>query len=320
MNQIFNKQEGRFEANTLFIQLAKSCSRNCRNCYVKAHVGNESSIISIGVLLDIMTNRKKYSFNQITLSVNDATDDELEPLVAVVKKIENRLNEHDRYVDKTLLTAKSLHISLRNAEVFKKLYLSDSNRILGITDSFSFSEPSSVKDIKKFCLYSPVWGFNLNYMIPQSLDYRRIMNEIDTLKKYEKDYKQIYCIIEKLPMEHKDSETIKQEQERLKKEMYFINTLFESEHQNLVSKCLVDGCLMINKKNADNPHNIKGCGAGVSSFHLWPDGSVSGCPYAKNSNTPPAKTADKVFSNLKQERDGDNYDFSTKCYLPSVFL
>jgi hypothetical protein len=50
------------------------------------------------------------------------------------------------------------------------------------------------------------------------------------------------------------------------------------------------------------------CNANISKFQVWPDGSVSGCPYQQKSDTPEALTAEEVVGNIISSARERNFE------------
>lgn len=60
-------------------------------------------------------------------------------------------------------------------------------------------------------------------------------------------------------------------------------------------------------------HHLKNnnCNTNISKFQIWPDGSVSGCPYKKISDTPNALTVEGVVDNILTS--SKVYNFESCC-------
>lgn len=56
------------------------------------------------------------------------------------------------------------------------------------------------------------------------------------------------------------------------------------------------------------------CSAGISKFHLWPDGSISGCPYTQKGTTQPSLTYKDFVQNILQVYHSEG-DFA-RCKIP----
>ncbi len=83
---------------------------------------------------------------------------------------------------------------------------------------------------------------------------------------------------------------------------------------NVRNKVSVDGCLQDTIKYTKTGF---GCSSNVSRVQVWPDGSVTGCPYAFSSDGPIGKTAEDILDNIISARK--QYDFKQKCHLPEVY-
>lgn len=76
-------------------------------------------------------------------------------------------------------------------------------------------------------------------------------------------------------------------------------------------KFVLDRCLL-NMRN--NIAGVGKCSSGVSRFQVWPDGGVSGCPYAKNG-IGSAQTVEGILENIRRARE--RYDFD-RCVFGRV--
>jgi hypothetical protein len=89
--------------------------------------------------------------------------------------------------------------------------------------------------------------------------------------------------------------------------------MFESNYSSEIKagKIILDGCYL------DSLPNASGCGANINKVVVWPDGSVSGCPYALKPQTGPASTSDGVVANIRKalSRSGTQWSFNA-CKLP----
>jgi len=58
------------------------------------------------------------------------------------------------------------------------------------------------------------------------------------------------------------------------------------------------------------------CSAGISKFHIWPDGSVTGCPYNQGRETPGSQGLEGLCENINKVYTASN-EFS-RCKIPQA--
>jgi len=319
VKEVFSIRSDRFEANALFVQLSKECKYQCKNCYVLNHVGNPSGVLPFEVLEDLITNKERYFFNQLTLSVNSVKNNKAEQ--NIIEQLYGRLSG----IKKTDLAPEVLHLTAKNlTEVDKMKSLlytktTDGRTLFDVVSISSFTEDAdtAARKIKRLTDHGVM--VNWNYLLPRNMDHTRMWKEVARIKKLIKRVRSMYLILEKLPMEQQTEEVLEAQKHKVFMFKLMLNTLqYELSSENF-KKIMVDGCFEVARKTMGvDKKNWKGCASNATSFTVWPDGSVSGCPYAKVSNTGQGKTPDEVFENLKKAHDPKTYDFRSKCYLPHI--
>jgi hypothetical protein len=102
------------------------------------------------------------------------------------------------------------------------------------------------------------------------------------------------------------------DRQRMQNDISYIQTMLGRLPEHVRSKTNVDGCL---EDTIRFSRTGFGCSSNVSRLQIWPDGSVSGCPYAFNGSTPPGLSLEDLLANIRAARE--TYDFD-RCHLPDV--
>jgi hypothetical protein len=221
---------------------------------------------------------------------------------------DKRSKEDRPEVHITFNSLKTLNKYYKNTTVYKSLNALSmiSFSQLGITDLTGLL---SLKDI------GIRTHMNYNYLIPGNITSFNIDKYVNHLIQAAEVVDSIYLVIFKRPVGgHRDKMTTIGDVSRMTNDILFINTLMERIPANVRRKFQVDGCL---QDTRESQRTGFGCSSNVSRMQVWPNGSVSGCPYAFDTNGKAgAKSAQDIVANIKEERK--RYDFKEKCHLPEV--
>lgn len=304
----------RLEIDTLVLQPFNSCPKNCKGCYVKLHEqkGKQLHWTHIYSLLITFLIEKKAICNQIILSLDDIDRNNLEATRNTTSLFDSFINILLTYTN-TKRRLPKIQITCRNIESlldYFRLTNVPMEATLRSLDMISFSnlkstEQQLIEYIRRFI------RVNYNHMPPWPSDYRVDKEEEykNALASIAKFVDSIYYIIPKKPTGDLN-ETSSKSNVYLDWIWYYLNVI---DHLpiNLKGKITRDTCFHDIQSYKLDP--TKGCSANISKFTVWPDGAVSGCPYAKIANTLPARNVEEILENL-QEAKNYHYDFE-RCYL-----
>lgn len=296
--------------NAIFLQPTYACSGNCPGCYVKLHK-NASPVardqMSIGAQVDLIktiVHGHGITANQLTMSC-----DKLGYSPGAAEQMVTLFNELGKLVLWKRDNNKDIEIhitinSLRDLAQYagKRLYP---------FDCISFSKMGSnlwndIEDIKK---YQGVKRINWNLQTPPcGSSYKNWLAEVENVHEF---VDSIYLLHTKRPIgENGDIEQLLKDRQAIDYDLKWIRMVQERLAGS--PKLMLDGCL---QDAYDYKRTGHGCSASVSRFQIWPDGSVSGCAYARESATPPASTTQEVLSNIRAAKK--RYDFRM-CYIPGA--
>lgn len=314
--------------NAIFLQPTRWCYNNCKDCYVKEHdTGNESYI-----QIEEWDKIFKYFYigpgqvNQITISLDSPP-----PISQLTNK---KYLYHFRYmieffrqITSTLLGEfgvnsekkyPQIHFTVRDIKTFQRYcFETHCNEfdILSKIDMLTLSNIDSIKDIEYYKNYRYHINYNYNLMTPINMSSQTITKELERIEEIAKKVDNIYFIMRKTSVGKPCTDLIQlQNQSYMKKDLIFLNTLKKYLSPYAKAKITEDGCLrdIINHRKTGF-----GCSSNVSRFQIWPDGSVTGCPYAYKSTGAGGQRLENILDNIKEERN--KYDFEDICHLPKTY-
>lgn len=313
MRPILNCSPDSLEVNALFVQPTYDCAGNCKGCYVKARNQNQqiSVLELVNMLWRFIKKRGGCWANQITCSI-----DENDPTKGT-KSLEF-FNEtlHILRTASSLSDKPKVHFTCKSIETIKQYTIvTNPAQHVGLLDMISFSTIKQ-SDIPNIIKLKPLVDVNYNHLIPANITSQNIAEYVENIAKIGENVHSIYLII------NKDPQGIELNQEefaiaraKLIHDIAVINTLREKLPKSVWKKCNIDGCLQDIRRSRRTGY---GCSSNVSRFQVWPDGSVSGCPYAASGvGEGRTKTVQDILENIKEARA--TYDFRERCTLREIY-
>ncbi len=300
--------------NALFFQPTRWCGLNCKGCYVKAHEdGEESPHVTWHEWRHLfhLFYKGVHWANQITIAVDDLHRDvhKRREMVLIVDSIleEMRLNKTDQ-------EHPEVHFTMHTPDTFLS-YLEEQIAGWQNLSLVSFSEmPTHERGVRVYKQFKQ-WGVPINYnmMVPTKAFHAQA--EIDHLVSLASTYADhINLVMFKTPVGANDPYAIDKGKEAWQRYQLYISEVVDKLPEDARRKVSTDGCMSDTIKHSRTNF---GCSANVSRMQVWPDGSVSGCPYAFSGNTAGARTAENILENLRAARK--QYDFRERCHLPRVY-
>lgn len=317
MRNILNVSGEKVELNALFIQPSRLCAGNCKGCYVKAH-GITKDYMDPNffrkILEEILRDERLFS-NQVTISFDLLPEDEWHRsiLLSYYKQLYNVVQK----AKSEGVELPEIHGTFSTVQSFIDYKASVSTH----TDPFAVVSISDIPDAhegERLLSTGNMAGrhINFNHQIPADICSANIDAYVTKIETLAKVVSSIYLIIHKLPI---GKEMTVEEQIRMKNRLTHDLTVMHTLNKKLPdtarAKLVYDGCLTDTAKFAREGH---GCSSNVSRVQVWPDGSITGCPYAQESSTGPAESIEMLIDNIRAVRQ--EYDFKKKCYLPSFYL
>jgi hypothetical protein len=289
MNQIFQVSEQAIHIDSLIFELTSFCKKKCKGCYLKQHALQSKEIDWVewvGLFNTfLLAEIKNYSCNQISISINERVDKA--PFEALSSILYHNYFTHSEerkntkihltmHSPSTILQYQSL-LETRCDPVFDPLHL------FSAADSIYFSNINSDADMN---IISELRTLNSGLEIGWNCLSPNTIN-IDALKLID----DVYILVNK-------SRT------------GFVPSSSVSRKKTTIDRCWID------YSNWRKDWHNTTCAANISKFTIWPDGSVSGCPYTKRSNTGPAGKTDDILKNIVIANK--SYDFN-KCPLKELY-
>lgn len=281
MNQIFRITNSEIHIDSLTLETTIDCAKNCKGCYLKAHQlqGQEVNWSDWIRLVDsfLRIENKNYSCNQISISVNERSKIE-----NVITRIEDILGYNADLIEDRKDTR--VHLTMFSPSTIKQ-YIGMDIEDWAAVDSIYFSNILTDEDLD---IVDALRAQNKNLEIGwnATVGISRTNRNIPEDNRFDS----IYQVVNKT--EAKPIFSFSREQQKV--------------HSDV---CLTD---YNNWKSTGKPT----CPANISKFTVWPDGSVSGCPYSRTSNTGPAQTVDGILANIIEA--SKYYDFD-RCPLKGLY-
>lgn len=308
MKQILCNSGDNVEVNALFVQPTYSCTgcNNAKNCYVKNHQQSDHQVDwheQYKLIEWFALGENNCHANQITVSIDNPP-----------------LNNSDLYKQFQYLIRLSrlkrvgeLHITVNSPGVLIK-YLAMGQSIISISiENFDMISFSSIKNTALGFIqdYQRDTAINYNHLCPTIVNSSTINKQIQHIIDVGEIVNSIYMIVRKAPMKafYTDQECA-QNATRLQQDMSYIRTILERVPEHVRKKLIIDTCI---QDAVGSQRTGFGCSANISKFQVWPDGTVSGCPYAYQGVGTPAKSAEDILENIRMARD--RYDFNELCSI-----
>jgi len=238
-------------------QPAFRCEFNCHNCYVsKSPASSYSGSLRVD-LYSLLFIEKKLSCSQFTISL-DTTLDPDPGLVNLFKELWTRYDHEKNLPD--------LCLTIRDYDSLK----SWASLVMGRQDNPTIKFLSKVDTLSLSCMPKSDWTRqelrNIIDCLDVKLHYNAMISGYLPVDQFDSGVKladKVYLTLEKDALgSGPDAKAIER--------------WFESRDRVPKEKLIEDSCMQ------DTVINIKSgltCGAGTRKLHVWPDGSVTGCPY-----------------------------------------
>jgi hypothetical protein len=266
-NRIFRIDKKNIFIDALLCQPTNWCRLSCKDCYVKAeaYAGQIPKDVWVNLVSKFLLN-PEYSTNQVSVSLDNLPTDhkQRQYMVSLAKDMLTIASRRPAVQSGT--ASRELHFTAHSPDTISE-YLSE-----GI-------ELEEFANLNVLTL-SNVW--NDQYILPKLRSLGVLINwnilpdriSPSSVNVCERYIDMSYGLINK-------------------KQAFSLTCMesFESKLTNIVRQnyrrdsCWTD----INKGY---------CGANISKFTIWPDGSVTGCPYSKICATPPTFTLSGILDNI----------------------
>lgn len=313
--------------NALFVQPTTFCGLNCNGCYVKGFEKqnnfSDSGRSVAGYWWNFFTflNRKEglstgigtLNCNQITFALDSFSNNEnynldLISIAQAFFSMKPKLLTSINLVDGCEYHATTHNIGTFlgyiNNRSIKGQVLAHQNKILDML-SISSIFPDELYHIEHMRSFVESINWNLTIDPKVNLDkvkgyFKEVATGVDT----------IYLVLHKPSTGQRfDPEAFEAHQDFIK----FIRTM----PIDIQKKVTIDGCVSDSKRFLDAGY---GCSSNVSRFQVWPDGSVSGCPYSQTRVTGPTSfnNSNEFFNGILMNiyQASKVYEFN-KCKIPS---
>ena len=323
MRPVLNRSNP-LELNALFIQPTRWCGLDCAGCYVKEHAGGDEGFhtpagIQVDLFHEFFLGRRGSWANQITISIDDLPKipEQQNHLSSVFQTIISLISSDEREKG----NRPEVHMTFNTPNTLKAYApgFTTALKVFSNLDMISFSHIPAGPQFQAVSAAKQVLGndcyINYNHLVPSNVTSLNIDRHIKRMTEIGKIVDHIYMVIFKSPVgKERDKMTQIGDASQMRSDITYINTMMERLPESVRSKVSVDGCLQDTIKHSKTGF---GCSSNVSRVQVWPDGSVTGCPYAFHSTGPEGRTLDDILRNVRRART--EYDFKEKCHLPNVY-
>ena len=315
---IYGDVDGKFVCNTIFVQPTNLCAKKCEGCYVKAHChGPQMDPQEHTRFLRMLWFRENIVCNQITISMDSLRTKSTDYNGDADHIMRECTQFTTAQTTGTLPTIKpEIHLTFNNVQDYRRYNfrprLMDGINVVTFShiDMRTCDDRAEIKEIQ-------LQGVKVNYNYSLLCEYPGMMSdekvdrELEAFETILTLVDSVYMLVWKEPVGKVfDMFSLNEYKERLRKNLKWADYI-QSEFRS--PKIMMDTCV---KDVLEYKKCGYGCAANVSRFQVWPDGSVSGCPYALQSCTTEATTAEKVIYNIRKKAR-ESYDWD-KCVLRSL--
>lgn len=279
--------------NALFWQPTPWCARSCPGCYTKEIDSNKGIFINT-LLRELSAKKENFVFNQMTMAVDklpkaEAADNHFHQRVVMKMALEYflRLSRASEVADEFHITVHTLQ-DLLDYDFANNTWNLDVISISELTLESAIEAKKNIKHLNwNLTVWNPLAAVNYKNVM------RSILEVVDSC----------YLVLHKpdTGLEVSGNSWVAH-----KEMVKFVNEL----PAHLKEKVNIDGCV----KDAEK-FNLtgRGCSSNISRFHVWPDGSVTGCPYNQKRLTGPASSIEQLQVNIATVNK--IYEFNT-CKIP----
>ena len=291
-----NSNPNRIELNALFIQPTYWCNKACSGCYVRG----SKQPLPIPVLTEVFRSflGTPHWANQISISM-----DSFQPgsptgnyMKSVCDGLLSTLNGHPGP------DFPEIHLTFRDTQTYRNY---DIGHLLGLIDVVTFSHLTGEDEGLIETIQDIGADVNWNLMMPRLTKLNTLSKNIDNIEKIGSWVDSIYLLSKKDTLGRKIRTT------NLQEDLFFLGASGLCLSPEIQEKVTVDGCLEDADKFLSTTFS---CSANISRMALWPDGSVTGCPYSSNSKGVEGSiSVDSIISNIR--KGFARRDF-TNCEIP----
>jgi hypothetical protein len=316
MRPILSRSGPNIELNALFIQPTRWCGLNCDGCYVKAHTdgedGHHVEWYELKKLFNLFYNGPHWA-NQITIAVDDLPIDgnRVHHMILLVDTILELVTKDKRPRSE----CPEVHMTLHTLNTLKE-YEEENVRDFHHLDMISFSELAPTQATKdKIAWLHDNGRTTVNYNKMAPLSWKSVDMEVERLATVGGWVDHIYLVMQKTPVGHPEKALATSVSPSYwSSYQLYISEVVDKLPVDVRRKVTIDGCFSDTIKHSRTGY---GCASNVSRVQVWPDGTVSGCPYAHAGSTPIGLTAEDILGNIRGAQR--QYDFKEKCHLPTVY-
>ncbi len=300
--------------NALFIQPSGWCARECFGCYTKGFTKEDlDPFLLTGFINSLVNPESKVSINQLTIAIDKLPADFnkasfmysiFNAAINIRNKVENHITVHTvgdflEYRQNQTVISNYLWGFDTEASIDKKFFNGPKDWPWFKVVSISHINPSDIFYLKRFRKFVTN-HINWNLTIDPTVNLEKIKESFSTVAQ---EVDSIYLVL------HKPSTGYRYNLEVLEKHQDFIRFI-RTQSLDIQKKVNIDGCIKDSKKFLSTGY---GCSSNISRFQIWPDGSVTGCPYNQTRITPPAFTIEGIIKNIYQA--SRHYEFNS-CRIP----
>jgi len=234
------------------------CKNNCRNCYIKKSVAHQTKAQTNSTeIVDMLFNQRQVDCGQFTIGLDDLDNYPL-PITTRLKALWNELNSTKTIHSPALcITANGPHTITKWQHELDIKHLDQFIAPLSMVSIEFTYDSSAMGKLVDSCRRCNV-VLNLNLVVrPNSISFMEGYSSARV--------DQIHLLLEKNKLGSAPAKSAITEYRKAVKQLQILPIVHH------------DKCVQATLERKLNPSST--CMAGLGIAHVWPDGSVTGCPY-----------------------------------------